>query len=227
MSFARSLREAPSARRERIKRSKETVGSPVSILATRDWLERTTFASSVWVSFRRRRRCLSPSASRSRISTYASSSGDRSRNSRVVPTFQPLASSRFFFCSRIVVLPESSPARLDHRPRGCRRLLDEDLADHNRVWVHPVHDSPRDGRIHDAELVTTGSDNRHGPGLRHGETMSLLQTSEQESSLQARLPRERRGLHLAVEPDERFVAEAHPETMYVGSDIRSSCRPAP
>ena len=36
MALARSRFEAPSARRERMRRSSDTVGSPPSILATRD-----------------------------------------------------------------------------------------------------------------------------------------------------------------------------------------------
>ena len=222
MSFARSFREAPSAKSDRIKRSKETVGSPVSILATRDWLDRTTFANSVWVRFRRRRRCLSPSASRSRSSTYASSSGDRSRKSLVVPIFQPFASSRVLLSSRIVVLPKATLAYLDYRPRSRGGLLAENFADHDGVCIYPVHDSPCDTRVDDPQLVAANADYGHGARLRHRETMSLLQASKQEPGLQPRFPREGWSLHLAMEPDERLVVRAHPHIPYVRSDISSS-----
>jgi hypothetical protein len=39
MTFAKSFSEAPKVNRDLTNKSNETVGSPVSIFATRDWLE--------------------------------------------------------------------------------------------------------------------------------------------------------------------------------------------
>ena len=46
IALVRSEELAPSTRRELTSRSMETEGSPASILATRDWLERSRFARS-------------------------------------------------------------------------------------------------------------------------------------------------------------------------------------
>ena len=45
MIWPSSRFEAPSASRDRTNRSSETVGSPASILATRDWLDCTALAN--------------------------------------------------------------------------------------------------------------------------------------------------------------------------------------
>jgi hypothetical protein len=42
-----SWAEVPRARRDRIKRSRKTEGSPASIFAMRDWLDFSTLASSI------------------------------------------------------------------------------------------------------------------------------------------------------------------------------------
>lgn len=115
MILAISRLEAPNARRVRMSRSRDTEGSPASILATLDWLDFTRLARSPWVSRRRVRHSRSFDARLILSSTYAASSGERLRNSTVLPTLQPLASRRFLFDSRIVVAPETLPARLDHR----------------------------------------------------------------------------------------------------------------
>ena len=56
ITCAKASRVAPMASSERTKRSSDTDGSPVSILATRDWLDLSSLARSVWVSCR----CLIP-----------------------------------------------------------------------------------------------------------------------------------------------------------------------
>ena len=69
MSLARSRFDMPRASNERTSRSSETDGSPASILATRDWLERRARARSACVSRRRSRRSRKPCESRTRNST--------------------------------------------------------------------------------------------------------------------------------------------------------------
>jgi hypothetical protein len=51
MMRARSVGVSPNTNNDRISRSKETDGSPASILATRDWLDFSRFANSTCVSF--------------------------------------------------------------------------------------------------------------------------------------------------------------------------------
>ena len=76
-------------------RSRETLGSPPSILATRDWLELSSLATCVWLRRRLLRLSRSVSESRSRSSTYAASAGDKPRKSSTVPSLHPRFSSQF------------------------------------------------------------------------------------------------------------------------------------
>src|SRR5713226_649114 len=99
-----SLRDSPKTKSERTSKSRETEGSPASILATLDWLDFSNRASSIWVSFFERRRCWKFLASASFISIYAASSGVSCKNSAADPTFQPFASSRFLFDLLICIL---------------------------------------------------------------------------------------------------------------------------
>ena len=103
MVLARSRLEAPNASSDRISRSSETVGSPPSIFATRDWLERIRLAKAVWVRFCFRRRSFRLSANRSLSSTYAASSSESPRNSWTPPTRHPFFSSLCFLLRRIIV----------------------------------------------------------------------------------------------------------------------------
>src|SRR5712691_6321486 len=144
MVRARSRFEAPRARRERIRRSMETEGSPPSIFATRDWLERRSFARSIWLSFRFCRRSRRLSAKRSRSSTYAVSSSERRRNSCAVPSLQPFACSLSFLLLRIIVFLQSSPTSVQDRGRRLRGLLGEHLGNHDRVRIDAIHDAPGD-----------------------------------------------------------------------------------
>lgn len=157
-----SARDAPSANKERTMRSRETDPSPDSIFATRDWLDLSNFATSACVRCRSSLKRRRPSAMRSLISMYASSSGDVPRNSVAVPTRHPRASSRFLLSSRIVVLPKSSSANSDHSTRCGLGLLLEDLDDHDRVVVDAVHHTVQPGErlicgahgVHDMSNLT-------------------------------------------------------------------------
>src|SRR2546422_7164868 len=64
----------------------ETEGSPASILATRDWLERSRFASSTCDTPRRCRRSRRVRLRASFISMSAASASDRPRKSCTDPT---------------------------------------------------------------------------------------------------------------------------------------------
>src|SRR5712691_11345733 len=163
MVRARSRFEAPRARSERIRRSMETDGSPPSIFATRDWLERRSFARSVWLRFRFCRRRLRLSASRSRSSTYAVSSSDRPRNSCAVPNFQPFASSLSFLLLRIIVFLPSPPTGVQDRGRGLSRLLGEDLRNHDRIRIDAIDDAPRNPLVCHPQLVASRTNGWHRP----------------------------------------------------------------
>lgn len=125
IAAANSRRVDPNARRDLISRSALTVGSAASIFATRDWLDPRTLASSIWDSFRRRRRSRSFCASDSFISTYADSAGDRPRKSAALPTLQPASSRRprFARCTLTPLPPSRSPradaGRWRPRPPAC------------------------------------------------------------------------------------------------------------
>src|SRR3990167_2865279 len=105
MILESSRLEVPRARSDRISRSRETDGSPASIFATRDWLDFSALARSVWERRSRRRRSRRLSANRILSSMYADSSSERRRNSLALPIFQPPASNCFLLSSRIFILP--------------------------------------------------------------------------------------------------------------------------
>src|SRR3954471_19181515 len=171
---ARSLVEAPRARRDLTSRSSDTVGSPASIFATRDWLECTAFAKSVCVSPFALRRALSPSASLKRSSMYAASSSVRLSNSFGVPTFQPFASRRLRFSARIVILLKALPTSVNHTVRRCAGFLPKHIENHNSVAIYPVHNAPTDVCIADPKFVTPSRDARHRPRMRHGKFFDLV-----------------------------------------------------
>jgi len=208
-----SRREAPRISSDLISRSNDTEGSPASILAMRDWLDRRRCARSACVRLRRRRRSRRPMASRTLRSIYAASSALRRRNSCVVPIFQPRASSFRRFCSRTVILPQSSGACFNNGLRRRPGLLAEDLQDHYGVGVEPVHDSPVCSGVTDPQLVTPRPHHGHRPRLRQAKGPPLLQQAKQITGLDPGRPRERRRLDVAVKPHERPVARAHGSTL--------------
>src|SRR5439155_6239170 len=91
--LARSAALAPSTSRELTNRSMETDGSPASILATRDWLERRRLASSTCDTPRLCRRSRRLRLRDNFISMSAASASDKSKNSCTDPTAQPAALS--------------------------------------------------------------------------------------------------------------------------------------
>ncbi len=204
-----SRREAPRISSDLTSRSKETDGSPASILATRDWLEWIRLASCVWVSFRRRRQSRKPTASRTLSSTYAASPALSPRNSRAVPTFQPLASRRRRFSSRTVILPQSADACVNDGLRRRPGCLAEDRQNHNGVGIGAVHDPPISFGVSNSQFVTARTHNRHRPRVRHRQRLALLQQPDEIAGLDPGHLRERRRLDFSVKPDERLVARAH------------------
>src|SRR5438128_2422842 len=93
IALARSATLAPSTSRELTSRSIDTDGSPASILATRDWLERRRLANSTCDTARRWRRSRRLRLKASFISMSAASASDRPRNSWTDPTAHPAALS--------------------------------------------------------------------------------------------------------------------------------------
>jgi len=170
--------EVPKARSDRTIRSRETDGSPASILATRDWLDLTSLASSACFSRRFRRRSLRLCASRILSSMYAASSSESPRNSLVVPIRQPLASSFFRFPSRIVIFPEPSPAGFDYVFGRCPSFFAEDLQDYDGIWVSPIDKAPCRLAIFDPQLVASWSYGRHRPRVWHLEALASLKAAQ-------------------------------------------------
>jgi hypothetical protein len=155
MIAANSRFDAPSANSDRSSRSRDTVGSPASIFATRDWLDLIDLAISTWVNPRACRRAFRPSARRRRSSIYAASPSDSPRKSLAVPTFQPLASSFLRLLSCIVILLQAPTTRVNYALWGCggflRKMLREPRLRHHRSCrsfsscyhrqEHAAHDS--------------------------------------------------------------------------------------
>jgi len=140
----------------------------------------------------------------------------------VLPTLQPFASRRFRFDSRIVVAPETLPARLDHRLGSPRRFLAEDLQDHDGIRVTSIDDPPRDSSVLDAQFMASWSNRRHRSRMGHTQQLALLQSSEKKPRLEPGRGREWRSPDLPVEPDKRSVHSSHTLGVYVTSDISSS-----
>ncbi len=185
--------------RHRTIRSRETEGSPASILAIRDWLDFSNLAASAWVRWRRTRRRRREYASRSLTSINAASSGERRRNSGALPIRHPLFSNRLRFDSRMVVLP---------------RLL--------AIRVRSIDDPPGRPRVHDSQLLTPRSNGRHGARMRHAKMLPPLQTPEEVPCLQPRWLRKGWRLHFSVQPNKGLVLRVHPPPRaYVRSDMLS------
>jgi hypothetical protein len=210
-----SRAEVPRARRERMSRSRDTVGSADSIFATRDWLDRSDFARPNCVMRRCRRRTFRLSARRSFSSTYASSSSVRPRNSLVVPTFHPFASRRFLFSSRILVSLQPFLAGSNHALWSGRRLFREYLENHDRIYRYVVDHSPRRPRIFDPQLVAPSPDRGHRARVREAQRLTRLQLPQQVARLHPRRLREWRRPDLSVQPDQRLVFRAQGNSIYV------------
>jgi len=204
-----SRRDAPRAKSDRMSRSSDTEGSPASILATRDWLDRSRLASSACVRLRRRRHSRSPSASCALNSTYAASSWVSPRKSWAVPTFHPRASRRRRFSSRMVVLPRSANACVDDGLRCCPGRLTKDRQNHDCIGIGSVHDPPVAFVVSDTQFVAARAHDGHRPRMRHDQGLPLLQQPKKIAGFQPGRSRERRRLDLSVKPDERLVARAH------------------
>ncbi len=186
---ARSRLAAPRARSERIRRSMETDGSPPSVFATRDWLEWSSFARSVWLRLRFWRRRLKLSASRSRSSTHAVSSPDRPRNSCVVPNLQPFVSSLSFLLLGIIVFLQSPPTSVQDRHGRLGCLLGEHVCDHDRVRIDAIDDdAPRDSLVNHPQLLASRTNGRSGSRPPH-HVLYGLPSGQSETARSHRGPR--------------------------------------
>src|SRR5579863_1217676 len=211
MIAASSLFDAPSARIDFTRRSSDTVGSPASIFATRDWLDFSVFARLTWVTPDARRRALRPSASLSRSSIYISSWFESPRRSLVLPSFQPLDSSFLRLFSRIVILLKALPASVNDGFGCLTGLLGKYFENHNGIGVDSIHDAPGTGDVVYAQLMASRPDTSHRPRLRHRQQFTALELPQQESRLESGASRHRRGLDLAMKPCQRLVFGAHPK----------------
>src|SRR6056297_275372 len=209
MILAMSRLSAPSAIRDRTSRSTDTVGSPASIFATRDWLEPRLFASSTCVSFFRDRRALRPSASFNRSSMYACSSAERPRKSGASPTSQPASVNFLRLLARIVVLLETSLAGLDDFIRRRRSFLAEDIADNDRVDICSVDNSPGRSIVGNPKFVAAPADSGHGTRVWKAQFIAPLKLPEQEAGFNSCRWSERRRFYFAAQPNQRLVFRAH------------------
>lgn len=76
---------------------------------------------------------------------------------------------------------------------------------HNRIGVDAVDDAPLCSGILDPQLSDSATDTRHRPRCRQSKQIAQLQPTQKEPGFSARFRRPRRGLHLTVEPDDRFI----------------------
>ena len=192
-----------------MRRSSDTDGSPPSIFATRDWLDRMSLARAAWLRFCFFRRLFRLSARRRRSSTYAASSSESPKNSWALPIRQPFFSSSLFLLRRIIVFLEPLTTRLQHALRGLRRLLREDIRDHDRVRIHPIDDPPGVSLVGYPQLVASAANRRHGPRVRHPQALAPLQLPEQVARFQTCCLAEWGCLHLTMEPRQRLVPPTH------------------
>src|SRR5208282_5070737 len=204
-----SLFEVPSANIDLTSKSSETVGSPASILATRDWLDLIVCASSTWVTPFACRRAFRPSASFSRNSIYISSWSESPSSSLALPTFQPLDSSFLRLLSRIFLLLQATPARCNNTLGRLAGLLGEHFKNHNSVFIDQIQDAPGGARVVDARLMAARPNSWHRPGLGHRQSFAALQLPKQVPCLDSRRLRHRWSLDLSMKPDQRFVFWAH------------------
>src|SRR5437667_3605242 len=172
IALARSAAPAPSTSRELTSRSIETDGSPASILAMRDWLERRRLASSTCDTPCRCRRSRRLRLKDSFISMSVASASDRPRNSCTDPTAHPaaLSFSRLLFfipslsyARQLVVVAQPAFAGLQDRPGRLPSLFAEDLQDDDGIKIGPVYDTERGGHIVDAQFMAPRPDGWHRP----------------------------------------------------------------
>lgn len=189
---AKSRFVAPVPKKARSSRSSEILGSPASILATRDWLEWSLLARAAWVTPSSWRRVRNARLTARRISTRAASSADSARKSAAFPVFHPAASRRFRFFASIsitsrgsIILREPSPTVLNDSHRRLLRGLLKDIGHHDCVWIQAADDSPRLPGVDHAKLMTARADPRHRARMRHPKAVTLLEASEQHTSLDA------------------------------------------
>ncbi len=194
---------------DRISKSMDTVGSPDSILATRDWLDCTAAARSCCVRRLRLRRALSPSASLRRSSIRAASSADRSRNSLASPTFQPRPMSLALLLARIVILPKTPLARCNHIFGGGARLLGKHRSNHDCISIRAIDNPPVGGGVLDTQFVASSSNSRHRPRMGHSQRLATLQPSKQHPGFDSGSRSEWRGLDLPMQPYKRLVSYSH------------------
>ena len=153
MARANSFRVAPEAKLARTSRSRETLGSPASILATLDWLEPRRRLAPPRLKWRRARALLNEPVKRSLISTHCGLFGVNSRNLATEPVLQPASFRRFFFAAsittptiiatpRALVILDSFLTCIDNRLWGRSILLREHFPNHYRVVVDSIDSMP-------------------------------------------------------------------------------------
>src|ERR1700735_5258478 len=161
MIVANSRLDVPSASSDLTSRSSDTVGSPASILATRDWLDLMARASPTCVTPRACRRGFRTPAGFRRRLTEDFSSSVIPRNSFGVPILQPLDSSFLRLLSRTVVLLQTLAARCNYGLGRSTGLLREDLQNYNGVGINPVDHPPVTAGANDSQLVASRGDAWH------------------------------------------------------------------
>ena len=206
-AFCTSLRVAPAAKSARTIRSSETLGSPASIFATRDWLDLMRSARSDCDSLCLVRACRTASVKLSLISTSAACSSLSCRKSRAEPARQPAARSRFNFSAFIalflashdrLIAFQSGHANVDYL-FGCPgRRLGEHFENDYGVVVDVIHHAPCSVLIRDSQFVAAWTYRRHRPRMRKLDLFTALKPAQETAGFNAGCARKRRGAYLAL-----------------------------
>jgi hypothetical protein len=170
--LAKSCFVAPKTNNDLIRLSRETDASPVSILATRAWLDFSSFANPTWFSFFLCRRFFKFSLNINFNSTYSASAGLNPKNSWAVPTFQPFSAKRFFFLfsisislrSRIRIVLFQALFANANDVFGCLIcFFRENFRDDNSILINSINNSPNFVLVGYSQFVTSRLACRHWP----------------------------------------------------------------
>ena len=168
----------------------------------------TALARSTWVSRLRTRRSFRPRKLSRRL-IRASSSAERPRNPAASPTFQPRPCNFSRLLARIVILPKTSPAGINHRLRRLLTLLSKDLGNNDRVPVDPINDAPGKTGIVEAQFMAPWPHGWHRPAVGQRDRIASLETAQEITHFKPGLAPKWRRLDLAVKPNQWLVFRAH------------------
>lgn len=91
------------------------------------------------------------------------------------------------------------------------------------IRIQAVHDPPRLALISNPQLMAAGPNTRHWPRVRQQKHLVLLQPATQNTGFDSCRGAEGRRLHLAVQPHQEFVSQAHGASLCRIRHARNGC----